>query len=411
MAGLCWMAVAFAFFLSAGSGLAAVNQDWLASTVEGIKDEYALGDTFSLAVNVPQNQDPDSLQQVFQDDPADTVTQTVSGGQVYRGTRMVAAAQSGALSRVLENIQPLVTSSQGNFLIIYSKESPCGPTCTKTNEADIPAGFNNVIQNWRGYAFVFTEVVNTSLISKLGLDNIFRCYKPGDDPFQCTSCSSGEGVTTSCVTNTGPANHEQDVDEEISTVPQDTFTGEEIAPGEGMGNEVATGMWEGMGGNEMDGRLSKCRGGGGLQQGCRNTGGGVAKKGRKQRGRRKGGRGGVAKKGRKQRGRRKGRKGGVAKKGRKERGRRKGGRGGVAKKGRKQRGRRKGGKGGVAKKGRKQRGRRKGGRGGVAKKGRKQKGRRKGRKGRKRKGKRRGKGIRLIGGGGKKRGRKWGWGK
>uniref|UniRef100_A0A8C4DYG6 Uncharacterized protein n=1 Tax=Dicentrarchus labrax TaxID=13489 RepID=A0A8C4DYG6_DICLA len=64
-------------------------------------------------------------------------------------------------------------------------------------------------RNWSGFAFAFSKVADVSdasqqaesfkqlEISKLGLDNIFRCYNPGDS-FQCTSCSSGGDVTPSC---------------------------------------------------------------------------------------------------------------------------------------------------------------------------------------------------------------------
>ncbi|KAF3852689.1 hypothetical protein F7725_006044 [Dissostichus mawsoni] len=126
MAGLCWMAVVLTFFMSAGDTLADVDESWLTSVIEGIKNEYPLGDTFSVAVNIPENQDIDTLQQVFQDDPPDKVKQTVSGGQVYHGTRVVAAAQSEAVSQVLKNIQPFIKSSEGNFLIIYSEVSHVG---------------------------------------------------------------------------------------------------------------------------------------------------------------------------------------------------------------------------------------------------------------------------------------------
>ncbi|XP_042247462.1 uncharacterized protein LOC121883116 isoform X2 [Thunnus maccoyii] len=160
MAGLHWVAVVLVFFLSTGNSLAAVDKSWLTSIVKGIKNEYALGDTFSLAVNVPQNQDPTNLQEVFQDDPADKVKQSVSQGQVYRGSRVVAA--SGAVLNVLENIQPLITSSQGNFLIVYSEESPCGLTCTSKNEGTVADKINDVIKNWSGYAFVFSKVVDVA---------------------------------------------------------------------------------------------------------------------------------------------------------------------------------------------------------------------------------------------------------
>ncbi|KAK1885629.1 Set1/Ash2 histone methyltransferase complex subunit ASH2 [Dissostichus eleginoides] len=152
MAGLCWMAVVLTFFMSAGDTLADVDESWLTSVIEGIKNEYPLGDTFSVAVNIPENQDIDTLQQVFQDDPPDKVKQTVSGGQVYHGTRVVAAAQSEAVSQVLKNIQPFIKSSEGNFLIIYSEVSPCGPTCTtNANQDSTAVEINNVIKNWKDF--------------------------------------------------------------------------------------------------------------------------------------------------------------------------------------------------------------------------------------------------------------------
>ncbi|KAG8014524.1 hypothetical protein GBF38_003021 [Nibea albiflora] len=89
MAGLCWMAVTLSVLLYAGRCSAiAMTHDQLSDIVDKVWYGYALGDTFSLAVNVPQNQDPANLQQVFQDDPVDKVKQTVSGGQVYQGTSL-----------------------------------------------------------------------------------------------------------------------------------------------------------------------------------------------------------------------------------------------------------------------------------------------------------------------------------
>ncbi|TMS22863.1 hypothetical protein E3U43_008169 [Larimichthys crocea] len=288
MAGLCWMAVVLAIFLSAGNSLAAVDQNWLESIIEGIKNQYALGDTFSLAVNIPQNQDPDNLQQVFQDDPVDKVKQTVSEGQVYQGTRLVAA---GAVEQVLENIQPFIKRCQGNFLVIYSEESPCSPTCTNANEDSIASKINDVIQNWKGYAFVFSKVVDVPGadmsqqsesfkklgISKLGLDNIFRCYQPGDDPFQCTSCSSDGDVTPSCVSNNAPSIQEPGVANEISTVPP---TGIDLS------NQILPGH-----GGRKGGKVRKqCR----RKGGCKRRGGRKRGKGGKVRKRgkqRKGGKG------------------------------------------------------------------------------------------------------------------------
>ncbi|XP_065327261.1 uncharacterized protein LOC134628403 isoform X2 [Pelmatolapia mariae] len=71
MAGLCWLVMVPAFFLSPPNILAAVNQDWLTNIVAAVKNKYELGDSFSVALNIPQNQDPNSLQEVLQNDPAD----------------------------------------------------------------------------------------------------------------------------------------------------------------------------------------------------------------------------------------------------------------------------------------------------------------------------------------------------
>ncbi|KAF1394555.1 hypothetical protein PFLUV_G00002250 [Perca fluviatilis] len=288
MAGLCWLAVVLAFFMS--DSLTAMEQDRLASIIQGIKNEYDLGDTFSLAVNIPQDQDINDLQQVFQDDPADKVKQTVSEGQVYQGTRVVAAAQPEALSRVLGNLQPLFKRSKGHFLLIYSEESPCGPTCTTNENKDrITGKINEIIQNWGSYAFVFSKVHDVPGadtpqlaesfkqlgVSKLGLDKVFRCYKP-DDSFQCTSCLSDGDVTPACVANDVQSNQEQGVGGEEGTVPstgtdtgkekgegmrEDSNTGEEMA--EGTGEEIATGEGGGTtGGKEKGkgGQVSKGRG-------------------------------------------------------------------------------------------------------------------------------------------------------
>ncbi|XP_044045426.1 keratin, type II cytoskeletal 2 epidermal-like [Siniperca chuatsi] len=329
MAGLCWVAVVLAFFLSAGNSLDAVDQNWLTSIIDGIKNEYALGDTFSLAVNVPQNQDPNTLQQVFQDDPADKVIQTVSGGQVYQGTRVVAAA--GAVARVLENIQPLIKSSQGNFLVIYSEESPTA------NEDGVAGKVNDVIQNWSGYAFVFSKVVNVPDadvsqlsesfkqlgISKFGLDNIFRCYKPGDDPFQCTSCSSGGDVAPTCVADNSLSNQEQGVGGEVSTVPPGAGTDTGLSSGTGGGREKEKGRQV---------KVSRCKG---RKRGCKRRKGGKVRKGRKQRGG-KGKKWGKVRRGRRGKGKkgRKGKKWGKARGGRRGKGRR----GGKGKKSGKRRG-------------------------------------------------------------------------
>ncbi|KAK2918478.1 uncharacterized protein [Channa argus] len=305
MAGLCWMTVGLALLLSAGNSLAAVDQTWLTSIIEGIKDQYPLGNTFSLAVNIPENQELDSLQEVLKDDSADKVKQAVSQGQVYQGSRVVAAAQPEALSQVLENMQPLIKSSQGNFLIIYSEESPCGSTCTNTNEGSIATKINDVTENWSGYAFVFSKVAagpdadmsqlaqsfKQLTISKLGLENVFRCYQPGDDAFQCISCSSGGDVTPSCLANTSPSNQEQSEDEETGeTKAADVGKQVALSTGEEIGTGIGTGLSEEIGtgkGKVQRGRKGM-RKGKGQKRGKRRRGGrrkgGKVRKGRKRRG-------------------------------------------------------------------------------------------------------------------------------
>lgn len=277
---------------------------------------YALGDTYSLAVNIPQNQDPDSLQQVLQDDPANKVQQTVSQGQVYQGTRVVAATQSEAVSHVLENIQPFIKSSDGNFLIIYSEESPCGPTCTNTIGDSIASKIKDVIQNWRGYAFVFSNAVSDPAadtshlgqsfkqltISKLGLDHIFRCYQPRDNAFQCTSCSSGGDVAPSCVANT----NQEPADQGQETINKVVGIGETI--GAGIGRGIAAGIGRGTGEQIVEGKpgqVRKCKEGGDckLRRGGKRRGGKVGK------GKKRGGKGrkrGKLRRGRKGKGKRRG---------------------------------------------------------------------------------------------------------
>lgn len=335
MASLCWMAVVLTVFLSAGNSLAAVDQSWLASIIEGIKNQYALGDTFSLAVNIPENADPNDLQQVLQEDPADGVKQAVSSGQVYQGTRVVAAAQSGQLSLLLEKIEPFIKSSDGNVLIIYSTESP-------TNGDDVTGKIDSITQNWKSYAFVFSNVANAPDanpsqlaesfkqlgISKFGLDNIFRCYKPGDDPFQCTSCSSGGDVAPSCVANSAaPSNQEQGQGEGGIAPSTGTDTGVEAGPGGDLATNVGQEIVGGTGGQTGEGQGGQMR--------KRQRGRGKNRKVRKRRKQRRRGKG-------RGRGKRRGRRGKGKRGGRRRgKGKRRGGRRGKGRKGGKRGGRRK----------------------------------------------------------------------
>lgn len=315
MTDLWWKTTLLVFFLSSGNTWAAVNQTWLTSVTQAIKNEYAPGDTFSLVVNIPENQDPNDLQPIFQDDPADKVKESVSQGQVYQGTRVVAA---GNLSSVFDNIQPLTQSSQGNVLVIYSEQSPCGPQCSSTNQDGITAKINDVIQNWSSYAFVFSKALDISAadipqvaesfknleISQLGLENVFRCYKPDDAPFQCTSCYVDGNVEPSCVANEALSNPETNGNDVTNTdQPLQTDTGKNPAAGAviARGSKVREGRKQRKGKNGV--RQSKAKRGrkGKSRKGKKGKGRGKGRKGKNKKSG-KGKRGGKHKKRGKSRG-------------------------------------------------------------------------------------------------------------
>ncbi|XP_030595443.1 uncharacterized protein LOC115787012 isoform X3 [Archocentrus centrarchus] len=316
MGGLCWLLLVLALFPSPPNILAAVDQSWLTSIVAGIKNEYELGDSFSVAVNIPRNQDPDSLQQVLQNDPADRVKEAISQASMYKGTRVVAATQPHALTRVLQNIRPLIKSSDGNVLVIYSEGSP------GSNDNGITSSINDITHNWGGYAFAFSNVADVPAsdtsqltqsfkrlhIAKLGLNNIFRCYEPGDDTFQCTTCSSGGDVAPSCVQNTALSSQEQGTRAETPKSGLGTGLGYGIGTGIGagigagigthIGNDIGTDIGNDIGtdiGNDIDtgigseitagsdrpkekgGRMSECKG---RRRGsCRRRGGSKLRRG------------------------------------------------------------------------------------------------------------------------------------
>ncbi|XP_047433533.1 uncharacterized protein LOC125003572 [Mugil cephalus] len=328
MAGLYWMMLTF--FLAAPNSSAALDPAWLAHIVEGIRNEYSSSDSFSLAANIPQNQDPNSLEQVLQQDSADKVEEAVSKGQVYQGTRVVAAAQSGAMPLVLRHIQPFIKSSQGNVLVVYSGDAPAAET---NGIGDV---IREVTQNWQGYAFVFSKEAQSPKqleIPNLGLGNIFHCYEPEGDSFQCTSCSSGGDVAASCVANTQRLSQDQGA-----------------AGVEALGDvaNIISSLGDVRGHEDMEegGKMSKCKGSGG--KGCKAKGGRRGRKGGKVRKGRKRGKGGKVRKGGK-RG-----KGGKVRKGRKR------GKGGKVRKGRKRGKGRKGKRGGKSKRRGKRRSKRRG---------------------------------------------------
>ncbi|KAA8593143.1 hypothetical protein FQN60_018598, partial [Etheostoma spectabile] len=232
MAGLCWIVVVLVFSLSAGH-TEAMNQNDVETITKYILDKYFIANKhFSLAVNIPMNQNLNRLQDLFNADDATTVMNTVRSGAVYRGTNLVEASPRSytapnrnqytehAEARVLDNIQPLAASSAGKSLVFYSYLSPCGAKCTNPNN------YNNILNKidnipndrWADSAFVFStvfdgfkdqngryvyftvdEIRNTLQnlgATKFGQDNIFRCFR---GKRQCIKCFNNGVLSPQCV--------------------------------------------------------------------------------------------------------------------------------------------------------------------------------------------------------------------
>lgn len=188
---------------------------------------YSIEGQFSLAINIPVDQDLNNLDKVFEKDPFATVIEKVSKHEVYQGTNVVAAKFKNfgtftdhAEARVLDKIKPLADRSKGNFLVLYSYLSPCSAKCTNAhNEYNILDKINKVISKWEDYAFVFSKVFdrtkNGTIINKtelvealkrlggsnIGHNNIFRCYRPKKSDFQCISCYINGKLSDECVNN------------------------------------------------------------------------------------------------------------------------------------------------------------------------------------------------------------------
>ncbi|XP_028421331.1 uncharacterized protein LOC114546612 [Perca flavescens] len=216
MAGLCWMAVVLVFSLSVGN-TEAMDQNKLEKIVKYIMDTYSTKTNsghikhYSLAVNIPENQDLNRLQDLFKADD-------LKKKEVYTSTIVVTARplkHEHAEARVLANIQPLADSSEGKSLVFYSYLSPCGHKCTDPEHDDnILKLINETFPKgkWAEHVFVFSTIYidqNHELsddeirdvLKKLGGTalhyNIFRCdnsynaqASDHSGPFQCIKCFS-----------------------------------------------------------------------------------------------------------------------------------------------------------------------------------------------------------------------------
>nr|XP_046231724.1 uncharacterized protein si:dkey-96g2.1 isoform X2 [Scatophagus argus] len=235
MAGLCWMAVTLAFFLSAQHSVAAVDQNRLTKIVDGVLGLYGTKGMFSLAVRIPDDQNQNIqniLQTLSESDPVKPVREKFTKNEVYVGKRLVAAkvlkkqsrGADHAESRVVAHLQGLWDIHQNvkeknqnevksEMLLFYVYASPCVEKCTNSRHRDNILNRIGLIKNWQNYAFVFSKIFkprvgkpNTPedlkqalerLGGAIGLVNIYRCDKQ-DGQMQCRSCSAGGQVDEYC---------------------------------------------------------------------------------------------------------------------------------------------------------------------------------------------------------------------
>ncbi|KAG7220276.1 hypothetical protein INR49_018332, partial [Caranx melampygus] len=197
IAGLCWLSVVLTFVLSAGDTVTAVDQNWLTSIVEGLKNQYKISDMYSLAASI-QGGTSGNLQEIFRDNPSDIVQQNLTNAGIYLGQRLAIATvkkPAHAEYRLLNNLQ--LVSNTSDLLVIYCYASSCPTTCAnRKNPYNILKLIQTVINSgqWSDRAFVFEKIfrpqnsdgVNQKLLTTalqnlgavIGSQNIFRCYKP-----------------------------------------------------------------------------------------------------------------------------------------------------------------------------------------------------------------------------------------
>ncbi|XP_062282402.1 uncharacterized protein LOC133987151 [Scomber scombrus] len=225
MAGLCWVVVGLAVFLSAENCLAAVDQNKLARIVDAILKEYGRHAMFSLAIRIPDNQNQNInqiLKQVFKSDPGNDVKKKINNGEVYIGSRVIAAkvlkrskgSTDNAESRVVDHLYHFTNRCNPNtkdMLLFYVYSSPCVEQ--RSNRHNILRRIKN-IQRWNSFAVVFSGIYRPRdglpstdqqrrgalqlLGMSIGLNNIFRCHGPCGR-MKCSCCSCGTQVVDYCV--------------------------------------------------------------------------------------------------------------------------------------------------------------------------------------------------------------------
>lgn len=173
---------------------------------------------YSVAVSLPKDHWYD-LNQVTK--PTEEEGKNIASGDlVFNNNRLAIAtvkAPEHAEWRLLNTLH--LDSNEGDLLVIFSYGSPCPNNCANPNDDyTIIKKINAVISGgkWGDKVFVFEKIYKPKIkgeiprdqletavrnlgTSSVGLANIFRCFKPNEVNFRCTSCSDGGGVADDCV--------------------------------------------------------------------------------------------------------------------------------------------------------------------------------------------------------------------
>ncbi|XP_060923434.1 uncharacterized protein LOC132997427 [Limanda limanda] len=257
MAARSRITVLLLLFLLSTEHSFAVTEDELTPLVDELLSKYRFNGMFSLAVSIPLNQNQNQnqnqnknqganrdLEEVLGNNTAANVENKINKGEVYVGSRMVAAKSlkrgnvvDHAESRVVDELSQLYDSPQFNpddLLLFYVYASPCDHKCTNSNhQGNILSKISN-IRRWNNWAVVFSkmfkpsdgsantdkkisealikarrESLNQLAMSKgepgsIGLENIFCCdYE--NHQMKCVSCSSDGQVAEKCVSYDPPS--------------------------------------------------------------------------------------------------------------------------------------------------------------------------------------------------------------
>ncbi|KAF3852691.1 hypothetical protein F7725_006046 [Dissostichus mawsoni] len=266
MAGLCWISVLLAVSLSIGDSEPSMDLDYVTRIAERIETNYLIPNRhFSVAVNIPEDpKNLEELRKVFYNIYLPDVKKVLNQGQVYIGSNAVVAvpqkkvSQNGktytdhAEAQVLDNLDNLYNTRQGNILVLYSWLSPCGEKCTNINNRNniLKKILKNVLNKWKSNAFVFhtvftgprggkqaTEADIKWTLRKLRQvivdDNIFRCYNPNNTGFRCVKCfvdaSKTADPVAACVRNGTFTPNTEKTTEELERISDISFSTKKMA--------------------------------------------------------------------------------------------------------------------------------------------------------------------------------------